>query len=117
MLDTGAARIVSYDLRSTDDQVFGLGAGCEGAMDILLTRCVPDGWQPLPLEWNSPGVPAASARVAFVTASGDDAIVRWAEPPAFRRTTSRPGNALSRVDGQTSRSSSPPSRRHRVCCC
>ena len=35
---TGQARIVSYDLRSTTDQLFGLGAGCEGAMDILLTR-------------------------------------------------------------------------------
>jgi xanthine/CO dehydrogenase XdhC/CoxF family maturation factor len=49
VLDTGAARIVSYDLRSQDDQLFGLGAGCEGAMDILLTRHGPeDGdWQPL----------------------------------------------------------------------
>src|ERR1044071_9649317 len=48
---TGAARIVSYDLRSTTDQLFGLGAGCEGAMDILLTRCGPavEGWQPLTL--------------------------------------------------------------------
>src|SRR4249919_2651810 len=35
---TGAARIVSYDMRSQDDTLFGLGAGCEGAMDILLTR-------------------------------------------------------------------------------
>ena len=35
---SGEARIVSYDLRSTTDQLFGLGAGCEGAMDILLTR-------------------------------------------------------------------------------
>ena len=33
---TGKARIVSYDLRSTTDQLFGLGAGCEGAMDVLL---------------------------------------------------------------------------------
>jgi xanthine/CO dehydrogenase XdhC/CoxF family maturation factor len=45
---TGAARIVSYDLRSTTDQLFGLGAGCEGAMDVLLTRvAADDGWQPL----------------------------------------------------------------------
>src|SRR5215207_6172533 len=45
---TGNARIVSYDLRSTTDQLFGLGAGCEGAMDILLTRvAAADGWQPL----------------------------------------------------------------------
>lgn len=45
---TGEARIVSYDLRSTTDQLFGLGAGCEGAMDILLTRvAAQDDWQPL----------------------------------------------------------------------
>jgi xanthine/CO dehydrogenase XdhC/CoxF family maturation factor len=45
---TGDARIVSYDLRSTTDQLFGLGAGCEGAMDILLSRVSrADGWFPL----------------------------------------------------------------------
>ena len=45
---TGAAVIVSYDLRSTTDQLFGLGAGCEGAMDVLLTRVAASGgWQPL----------------------------------------------------------------------
>jgi len=36
-------RIVSYDMRSKDDQLFGLGAGCEGAMDILLTGHGPTG--------------------------------------------------------------------------
>jgi xanthine/CO dehydrogenase XdhC/CoxF family maturation factor len=47
---TGTARIVSYDLRSSTDQLFGLGAGCEGAMDVLLSRLSEeDGWQPLPL--------------------------------------------------------------------
>jgi xanthine dehydrogenase accessory factor len=45
---TGKGRIVSYDLRSSTDQLFGLGAGCEGAMDILLTRVAkPEQWQPL----------------------------------------------------------------------
>jgi xanthine/CO dehydrogenase XdhC/CoxF family maturation factor len=45
---TGLARIVSYDLRSTTDQLFGLGAGCEGAMDILLTRvAAQEHWYPL----------------------------------------------------------------------
>ena len=70
---SGRARIVSYDLRSTTDQLFGLGAGCEGAMDILLTRvAAQDGWQPL-------DDMAASYRtdraltVRFVIASNDDA--------------------------------------------
>lgn len=44
----GRARVVSYDLRSSTDQLFGLGAGCEGAMDILLTRVsAAEGWEPL----------------------------------------------------------------------
>jgi xanthine/CO dehydrogenase XdhC/CoxF family maturation factor len=49
VIASGEARIVSYDMRSKDDQLFGLGAGCEGAMDILLTRHGSgDGdWQPL----------------------------------------------------------------------
>jgi xanthine/CO dehydrogenase XdhC/CoxF family maturation factor len=45
---TGKGRIVSYDLRTSTDQLFGLGAGCEGAMDILLSRVsAPEHWQPL----------------------------------------------------------------------
>ena len=66
---SGAARIVSYDMRSSHDALFGLGAGCEGAMDILLTRVGRlEHW--LPLE----SMAAASrrgepCRVAFVTSS------------------------------------------------
>ncbi|HEX6638852.1 MAG TPA: XdhC family protein [Steroidobacteraceae bacterium] len=45
---SGQPQLVSYDLRSSTDQLFGLGAGCEGAMDILLTRVsVAEAWQPL----------------------------------------------------------------------
>jgi xanthine/CO dehydrogenase XdhC/CoxF family maturation factor len=71
---TGTARIVSYDLRSTTDQLFGLGAGCEGAMDILLTRHGPeDDWRPLPLMAN--GFHAGrTSRVAFVTSAGVSGI-------------------------------------------
>ena len=67
---TGQARVVSYDLRSSTDQLFGLGAGCEGAMDVLLSRIsAVDGWQPMPYlaaAWRR----GDSARVAFVTQSG-----------------------------------------------
>jgi xanthine/CO dehydrogenase XdhC/CoxF family maturation factor len=70
----GMARIVSYDLRSSTDQLFGLGAGCEGAMDILLTRVGPeDGWQPLPLligAWQR----GDECRLAFVVASAKPGI-------------------------------------------
>ena len=45
---SGQGRIVSYDMRTTTDQLFGLGSGCEGAMDILLTRVSAlEHWQPL----------------------------------------------------------------------
>jgi xanthine dehydrogenase accessory factor len=44
----GAARLFSYDMRGPDDALYGLGAGCEGAMDIFMMRVGPmNGWQPL----------------------------------------------------------------------
>ena len=71
---TGEARIVSYDLRSTTDQLFGLGAGCEGAMDILLTRVAPQQhWFPLALMAQS----FRAGRVqplAFVVGTRDAAV-------------------------------------------
>jgi xanthine/CO dehydrogenase XdhC/CoxF family maturation factor len=48
VIATGEAREVSYDMRGPDDRIFGLGAGCEGAMQVLLLRVGPgNGWQPL----------------------------------------------------------------------
>ena len=44
----GSARLFSYDMRGHDDTLYGLGAGCEGAMDIFMMRVGPsNGWQPL----------------------------------------------------------------------
>jgi xanthine/CO dehydrogenase XdhC/CoxF family maturation factor len=66
---SGQARIVSYDLRSTTDQLFGLGAGCEGAMDVLLTRVShADGWQPMTYLAGA-HTRGEHCRVAFVIAS------------------------------------------------
>lgn len=36
VLDSGTPRAVEYDMRGPDDILFGIGAGCEGAMRILL---------------------------------------------------------------------------------
>jgi xanthine/CO dehydrogenase XdhC/CoxF family maturation factor len=48
VIDTGKARLVTYDMRGGDDIVWGLGLGCEGAMHILLIRVGPaNDWQPL----------------------------------------------------------------------
>lgn len=48
VLAEGCARLVAYDMRGPDDVLFGLGSGCEGAMEILLQRVGPaEDWQPL----------------------------------------------------------------------
>jgi xanthine dehydrogenase accessory factor len=48
VLDSGRPRAVEYDMRGPDDILFGIGAGCEGAMRVLL-------------EPAGPGSPAATA--------------------------------------------------------
>lgn len=48
VLDSGVAKLVRYDMRGPDDLLFGLGSGCEGAMDILLQRLdATQAWQPM----------------------------------------------------------------------
>jgi xanthine/CO dehydrogenase XdhC/CoxF family maturation factor len=36
VLDDGVPRSIEYDMRGPDDLLFGIGAGCEGAMRVLL---------------------------------------------------------------------------------
>ena len=70
---SGLARIVSYDLRSTTDQLFGLGAGCEGAMDVLLSRVSrEENWQPL-ADMAASFRAAREQHFAFVIASANPA--------------------------------------------
>jgi len=48
VIETGKPRIIKYDMRGPDDLIWGLGLGCEGAMNILLFRVGPEhDWQPL----------------------------------------------------------------------
>jgi xanthine dehydrogenase accessory factor len=48
VMASGQPDIVSYDMRGPDDLLWGLGSGCEGAMQVLVIRCGPaNGWQPL----------------------------------------------------------------------
>jgi xanthine dehydrogenase accessory factor len=48
VIASGAATSVRYDMRTADDLLWGLGLGCEGAMQILLLQVGPaNGWQPL----------------------------------------------------------------------
>jgi len=47
VIRTGRPGRVSYDLSTREDLIWGIGAGCEGAMDIELIRVGPqEQWQP-----------------------------------------------------------------------
>src|SRR5271165_939092 len=41
VLNGGAPRAIEYDMRGPDDILFGIGAGCEGAMRVLLEPAGP----------------------------------------------------------------------------
>src|SRR5450755_2893605 len=41
VLRSGIPRAVEYDMRGPDDVLFGIGAGCEGAMRVLLEPAAP----------------------------------------------------------------------------
>jgi xanthine/CO dehydrogenase XdhC/CoxF family maturation factor len=48
VIASGMARELRYDMRGTDELLWGLGLGCEGAMRILLLQAGPaNDWQPL----------------------------------------------------------------------
>ena len=48
VIATGTCCPVRYDMRGPEDQLWGLGMGCEGAMQILLMRVGPENdWQPV----------------------------------------------------------------------
>jgi hypothetical protein len=42
VLSSGQAKVVEYDLRTADDLLYGIGAGCEGAMRVLVERVTPE---------------------------------------------------------------------------
>ncbi len=48
VIESGAARTVTYDLQRPDEILWGLGLGCEGRMRIVLLRAGPEnGYEPL----------------------------------------------------------------------
>jgi len=47
VLDTGNAKVVTYDMRDDADDLWGIGLGCNGLMKLLLQRITAaDNWQP-----------------------------------------------------------------------
>jgi xanthine dehydrogenase accessory factor len=71
VIASGQARLVRYDLRGSEDLLWGLGLGCEGAMDIVLMRAGPEtAWQPLAHMAAALQAHTATA-IGFVTHSSD----------------------------------------------
>src|SRR3984957_10975458 len=73
VMASGKAKLITYDTRGTDDLLWGLGVGCEGAMQILLLRVGPENaWQPLDLLVAAHGRhEPASAAVVVASPHGD----------------------------------------------
>jgi xanthine/CO dehydrogenase XdhC/CoxF family maturation factor len=59
VLESGVAQAIEYDMRGPDDILFGIGAGCEGAMRVLLESAGA----------GSPAAPALAA-AGFAVRSG-----------------------------------------------
>lgn len=101
---TGVARIVSYDMRSSDDQLFGLGSGCEGAMDILLIRVSrAEHWKPLEHMKDCAQV-GAPCRIGVVVSSGHTTLPRGFtvtgpedHAAAWQIVAGAPANAVCRL--------------------
>jgi xanthine/CO dehydrogenase XdhC/CoxF family maturation factor len=92
VLATGGAQLASYDMRGEDDLLFGIGSGCEGAMQVLLQRVGPaENWQPLACIAN--GVRERRPESVALLVDGMDAgrgwwngggNAAWPEPRAVR---------------------------------
>jgi xanthine/CO dehydrogenase XdhC/CoxF family maturation factor len=85
VLQSGMAARVEYDTRSSDDLIWGIGLGCEGAMSILLTRLdSANGYQPCTFieQCRRDG---RAASIAIVTRSSNAAIplgaAYWPQAP------------------------------------
>jgi xanthine dehydrogenase accessory factor len=91
VIESGAARVVHYDLRIADDLLWGLGLGCEGAMQILLLRCGPDnGWQPLAHLATALAAHAPTAIGIVVESSDADLAVGSVALPAPAHPAAKP---------------------------
>ena len=92
VITSGDACFASYDMRGPDDQLWGLGSGCEGAMRILLSYCGPNNdYAPLP--WMEASLSAAQEdRYALVVAGPPSWLGRCLRGAAAARAA--PGDSL-----------------------
>jgi xanthine dehydrogenase accessory factor len=64
VFETGMAQTITYDMRDAADDIWGIGLGCNGMMQVLLQRLNNDNdWQPFA------ALAAAMSRVAASTAA------------------------------------------------
>jgi xanthine/CO dehydrogenase XdhC/CoxF family maturation factor len=77
VMSAGVPRAIEYDMRGPDDILFGIGAGCEGAMRVLLEPAGP----------GSPAAAALAAAAACVRAGRATTLVAMHESPVCRLGT------------------------------
>jgi xanthine dehydrogenase accessory factor len=102
VLDSGTPVVADYDTRSSDDLIWGIGLGCEGAMTILMTR-LDAGNQYQPFTFIEHCRQAQfEASFAIVTQSQNDAhplgAAYW--PGAARRAPAAVADALATPTGR-----------------
>lgn len=109
VLESGAPRAVEYDMRGPDDILFGIGAGCEGAMRVLLEPAGPGSPAAAALESAGRAVRSGQAAALIcVHESSEIALGTYrAAPPlpaamlqaAARAVAGRASQAVDREDG------------------
>jgi xanthine/CO dehydrogenase XdhC/CoxF family maturation factor len=107
---SGRSELASYDMRGEDDLLFGIGSGCEGAMEVLLQRVGPaERWQPLARAADrvAARAPETLALVCSGTAAGrawwsDGGDAPWPEPAevAAARRKSAAHSFVCRIGGE-----------------
>ena len=92
VIASGEACFASYDMRGPDDQIWGLGSGCEGAMRILLSYCGPNNHY-APLPWMEASLTATQEnRYALVVAGPPSRLGLCLQGDAAARAA--PGESL-----------------------
>lgn len=91
VLDSGVPRAVEYDMRGPDDVLFGIGAGCEGAMRVLLEPAGAGSRAAAALgEAGRAGIAGRPTSLVAVHESADLALGTYAEDAALPAHWGRP---------------------------
>ncbi len=109
VIDTGEALIAEYDTRSSDDILWGIGLGCEGAMRILLTRLdASNDYQPFAFfdecrRNDRPGAAAfviASSNTTYPLGAAFRSDAADAAPASVRLTLTQSPRAAMTIDAE-----------------